>query len=79
MRVLRTIKEITRREHIKEHHHESRTWCGATTCKSWEKDKKRLVGRPRQRWITGMKKALIVRGTDLQEVEERDMHGNMDK
>ena len=75
---LRRNKEITRREHIKIHHHKSRIWCGATTWKSWEEDKKnQLVDQ--DRWITGVKKALIVRGTDLQEVEERDMHGNMDK
>ena len=37
---------------------------------NWTPHGKRPVGRPRMRWIQGIKSALVARGTTLEEVEE---------
>ena len=37
---------------------------------TWRPEKKRTVGRPRKRWLDGVKEAIGKRGSSIDEVEE---------
>lgn len=103
MRVLRTIKGVTRRDKIRnttireelrvtslmeEIERTKLRWYGHVmrmddNCKAkkylmWKPEGKRPVGRPRKRWIDGVKTSLERRDTSLQEVENNRRYEDRD-
>ena len=43
---------------------------------NWQPVVKRPVGRPRKRWIEGLKTAICIRGSSLEQVEELHSYEN---